>query len=1121
MRQRLSEQITGYRRVRARRNRWRKVVTVLSCIVVFCTTYALILPALTLTQTPGCGREAHAHDESCYETQMEASGLHCEQPSHSHSDACYGADGSLICGYSDFVIHKHDANCFSSDGDPICTLPEIPEHAHTDSCYAEETELVCGLEESEGHRHSEQCYEQKQVLSCGLEESEEHTHGADCYTEEISLVCGKEEQEPHTHAEECKKTRQSLICTQREAIPHEHTEACYTNGVLACGKVQTLCHQHGQACFDSAEEKKVLICGQEEHRHDASCYDVTEVPEIMYHCGMGEHTHKGECYDESHALICSIPEHVHTEDCVDKNVIFGCGLPEHTHTETCRDAQGTLLCQFQEHKHDQSCIAMRSAPPETKNGKTFTYTDESSGLTASLTLLDENIGYTPEEYSLRIRIQDAADYQNILNSFAAHGHTIEETAIYKIDLVRKDYNDQSVPPYGKYELVMNWQSGLFAHVEPEDELKFYYCRNPKSQPTEPKECQPVLDENGNVASLTVSDDSFPHSTEFLFVRLGAPDQLIAGNYDLQYNDVKDRFMRDPKYSKYYNSNSPLGTAGSFHIVAFDTATLSTHTNGNVLAKKLFARSNFGTNQYPHELSYIQEYAQVHPDSASGNDHVLAIGSGNTVDFTDNGNAFSINGTKISRPRHLVQDRNTEQDPFIDLNRVRGEIERISARLSGFREANLDFKSASELQADHSKLILRRPSGVGVESIHASELASKFGGKLQIDGFQSGHNGTVIINVDCAGVSQVYLPQARVVLDGQEQGVGEVTEFYAGKVIWNFVNAGGVTIHTHLMTGAVIAPGATVNIGHNLNGTVVADRVNVNAESHRTDFLGKITEPQDPGDEPEPDERHIFVQKVETGNVGVVLPGAEFDLFKWEGTDWEKVHTADPWTTGSNGTIKLTSLEPNVAYKLVETKAPTHYVLKSDPVFFWMEDKDHQPPYAHPDDFNGRSIENGGHIQISNDKSEEDGISVIVKKLWKAKDGSDLMEITVPSIEINIYQIPDGNENAKTVYDKLTLSAENGWEQTLTGLPLTGENTEGQPVTYDYSVEEIPIPDFEVNIEREGNIFIITNTRIQSDYVLPETGGPGSALFTLSGALMLAAGFLLGCSRRRKGERRTM
>ena len=80
--------------------------------------------------------------------------------------------------------------------------------------------------------------------------------------------------------------------------------------------------------------------------------------------------------------------------------------------------------------------------------------------------------------------------------------------------------------------------------------------------------------------------------------LGAPDQLIAGNYDLQYNGIKDRFMRDPSIPDTAHSNSPLGTAGSFHIVAFDTmATLSTHTNGNVLAKKLFARSNFGTNQY--------------------------------------------------------------------------------------------------------------------------------------------------------------------------------------------------------------------------------------------------------------------------------------------------------------------------------------------------------------------------------------------------------------------------------------------------------------------------------------------------------------------------------------------
>lgn len=67
-----------------------------------------------------------------------------------------------------------------------------------------------------------------------------------------------------------------------------------------------------------------------------------------------------------------------------------------------------------------------------------------------------------------------------------------------------------------------------------------------------------------------------------------------------------------------------------------------------------------------------------------------------------------------------------------------------------------------------------------------------------------------------------------------------------------------------MTGAVIAPGATVNINHNLNGTVVADNINVRAESHRTDFVGKITEPEE---EPGPAEYHISVRKIETGYAG--------------------------------------------------------------------------------------------------------------------------------------------------------------------------------------------------------------------------------------------------------------
>ena len=44
--------------------RWQRVVSALGCIVVFCVTYALILPAITLTnKTPVCGMDEQ--DEEC------------------------------------------------------------------------------------------------------------------------------------------------------------------------------------------------------------------------------------------------------------------------------------------------------------------------------------------------------------------------------------------------------------------------------------------------------------------------------------------------------------------------------------------------------------------------------------------------------------------------------------------------------------------------------------------------------------------------------------------------------------------------------------------------------------------------------------------------------------------------------------------------------------------------------------------------------------------------------------------------------------------------------------------------------------------------------------------------
>ena len=140
MKQSVLRDAEKYSKSHKRKSRWYSIVTCLAAIVVFCTTYALILPAITL-EGAKCGIPEHTHSDECWrqitpEVRYE---LQCTYESlgvHQHGDSCYDENGNLICGYADFVIHKHDKSCFDENGKQICTLPEIEPHQHTDECYS-------------------------------------------------------------------------------------------------------------------------------------------------------------------------------------------------------------------------------------------------------------------------------------------------------------------------------------------------------------------------------------------------------------------------------------------------------------------------------------------------------------------------------------------------------------------------------------------------------------------------------------------------------------------------------------------------------------------------------------------------------------------------------------------------------------------------------------------------------------------------------------------------------------------------------------------------------------------------------------------------------------------------
>lgn len=187
----LDRRARGYS-ARRRRNRiWKKLVTALGCLVVFCTTYALILPAITMERETVCGLSEHVHSDSCYSRQRGA--LICtlaESEGHTHTDACKGTKRVLSCTTPESDGHTHGEGCYDAEGVLTCTLPETQGHHHSDSCYRTEEVFVCGKAESAPHHHTDECYAWQTLATCG---SQEHTHTDSCYPPKPAETTGATE----------------------------------------------------------------------------------------------------------------------------------------------------------------------------------------------------------------------------------------------------------------------------------------------------------------------------------------------------------------------------------------------------------------------------------------------------------------------------------------------------------------------------------------------------------------------------------------------------------------------------------------------------------------------------------------------------------------------------------------------------------------------------------------------------------------------------------------------------------------------------------------------------------------------------------------------------------------
>lgn len=184
---------------RKKKKIWKKAVSAMAAVVVFCTVYALILPAITLSSQPICGLEEHVHTEECYEEKTVRK-LACNVEAHEHTDACLDEEGELNCGFEETVLHTHEEGCYDEEGQLLCGQLQVQEHTHDESCYLETVESVqiCGKEE---HTHSSECYPAQQTVTVEEaleEEKEEAEETPDENTKESITVYNElsEEEDP-------------------------------------------------------------------------------------------------------------------------------------------------------------------------------------------------------------------------------------------------------------------------------------------------------------------------------------------------------------------------------------------------------------------------------------------------------------------------------------------------------------------------------------------------------------------------------------------------------------------------------------------------------------------------------------------------------------------------------------------------------------------------------------------------------------------------------------------------------------------------------------------------------------------------------------------------------------
>jgi choice-of-anchor A domain-containing protein len=225
---------------------------------------------------------------------------------------------------------------------------------------------------------------------------------------------------------------------------------------------------------------------------------------------------------------------------------------------------------------------------------------------------------------------------------------------------------------------------------------------------------------------------------------------------------------------------------------------------------------------------------------NGGNLYLGGNSSGSVNLNGGAHAYmtaSATNTGTISPSSAVIKLYAYTDTLPDLSsQIETPLKSLSAQLSA-ATANSTFPTIASLQGNFNNVQINatpNASGLAVFTVSAAVLS-------QFASFQVNANGagTIIFNVDCGSKACSFADNAN-----QQFGSTSLAQL-APSLIWNFYNAGSVTVNNEL-AGTVLAPYATVTNNSPIDGTLVAASYSGNGELHDYPFRGTPVRAPEPG-----------------------------------------------------------------------------------------------------------------------------------------------------------------------------------------------------------------------------------------------------------------------------------